>query len=396
MYVPKIKNPHNLGERLTRLSKAPPAGSAAIELVAPPSIAGQSLDLAASALPSGVLLTGILDSFVFTSAINTIGQIVDQRPTLNAVDANLMAPPPVYDRVDLDQKALENLVNSTSSVLPISSLAELSVNAVLTQEYSAPSTLKGAALAINPAFIDLSLLPAGAPVLITRLSSPSNPVITVIDKVEGNVDIANFRLPQAVSETFINTGLDALTATSPATALSTLSLTAKVEFMGDGIDVTTGITVSGTADSSVVILYIPGGASGEIGSADVINLGEGNNVVFDGDGSILNNLVDDSHSVSLGGTGVNSAVHFASQLEVVSEFIAIAPNGRDSSQALNAVQSEANQVHSLAWPQFEGSSYVLETIKGAEGAHAMDILVELVGAITFTGASGELTQGMLH
>ena len=454
MHIPKIKNPHNLGERFARLSKAPPVGSAATEFVVAPSIAGQSLGLAASALPFGVLLTGILDSLVLPNAINAIGQVVDQRSTLSAIDANLMAPPPAYDQVGLDQKALENLANSTSNVLLISGLTELSANTVLAQEYSAASTLKPAALAIDPAFIDLSLLPASAPVLITQLSSGGESVITVIDEVEGSMYIADYRLAQAVSETFINTGLGTLTVTTPATVLSTLSLSGKVEFVGAGMEVTTGITVSGTTDSSDVALYIHGGANSGLGSTDVINLGDGNNVVFDvGDGRILINLGGGSNSVILGGTGVSGAVHFASHPDIVSNFIAIAPNGKENAQALSAAplvavsglnsgsnssdigaflgdlngdllwaggsaqsahvqlgdadlhnlsfwvsaaQSKASQAHSLAWFQFEGATYVLETVNGAEGVRTSDTLVKFVGAVTFTGVSGELTQDILH
>jgi hypothetical protein len=407
-----------------------------------------------SNLPAGVLTNNLLDSLALARTIESIGQAVNDDHILGVPTSESVSKLSNQALV-LNASELENLAKSSANILPISNLAEMGMGQALPAEANAVLSPQNIAMPVlEPSMIDLSLLPAGAPVVITQLSAGDHSAVTVIDKADTNVQISDFRLAQAETQTYINTGLGTLIVTTPATNLSSLSLSGKVEFVATGVEVSSGITVSGLSDSSDVALYITGGASSSIGARDIINLGDGNNVVFDaGDGAIYINLGSGSNSVILSGQGASGVINFSTHSNTASEFVAIAANGLASAQALanaplivvtglnvgpnsldaisflsdmngnlvwaggtaqsaqvqlanqeqsnleswiSAAQEVASQAHSIAWFQFDGATYILETVVGANGARTSDTLVKLMGASSFTGVDGELSQGILH
>jgi hypothetical protein len=231
-------------------------------------------------------------------------------------------------------------------------------------------------------------------------------------------------------------------------------LTGNVAYTALADEVTSGITVSGESDSSNVTLFLLGGASSAQGSSDYITLGNGNNFVFDaGDGQVLFNLGSGQNTVLLAGVGVTGVVNLAKHDNSTSDFVALAANGlttahelaasellsigglNNNAQSQDAItflsdmdsqlswahgtasgsqitsvagdaaslenwistaQSLAHAAHSVAWFQFGGNTFVLETAATKAGDHSGDTLVKLTGLTQFTNTEGDLSIGMIH
>jgi hypothetical protein len=417
--------------------------------------------------PVGMVLSNMMDSVVIAGVVSSIGQPAPFDVARNA--ANQMTA-----QLDdtIAKSALSILANTVNNIVPISSLSDASTaQGALTSDMNlaATSTIAPTQLVdFSEAFLALQ----NVPTQIQHLST-NGLAITVIDSTKENVQVPDFvPAKTSISETFVNTGLGKLTiitpATSvtslslsgnvefitPATSVTSLSLSGNVEFTATSMEVTTGITVSGQADTSDVVLYITGGASKLSGSVDVINLGDGNNLVFDaGNGAILVNTGAGANSVILTGVGVSGSIVFGAHNNALIDSVAIAPSGFSTAQELanaplvtitgfnvgskssdvisffgdlgsdlawaggsakaaqvqavegnsaslvnwiSAAQNQANTAHSIAWFHFDGATYILEAASVANNVHYNDTLVKLTGTFEFTGVDGELTVGMLH
>jgi hypothetical protein len=399
--------------------------------------------------PVGMVLSNMMDSVVIAGVVSSIGQPAPFDVARNA--ANQMTA-----QLDdtIAKSALSILANTVNNIVPISSLSDAST----AQGALTPDMNLAAASTIAPTqLVDLSeafLALQNVPTQIQHLSN-NGLAITVIDSVNENVQVPDFvPAKTGISETFVNTGLGKLTIITPATSVASLSLSGNVEFTATSMEVTTGITVSGQADTSDVVLYITGGASKLSGSVDVINLGDGNNLVFDaGNGAILVNTGAGANSVILTGVGVSGSIVFGAHNNALIDSVAIAPSGFSTAQELanaplvtitgfnvgskssdvisffgdlgsdlawaggsakaaqvqavegnsaslvnwiSAAQNQANTAHSIAWFHFDGATYILEAASVANNVHYNDTLVKLTGTFEFTGVDGELTVGMLH
>jgi hypothetical protein len=391
----------------------------------------------------------MMDAVVIAGIVSSIGQPAEVDYSRNA--ANQMT-------AQLDEtiakNALSILASTATQIVPIASLSDGAL---------APSTLTPDVNASAPSllpqtpFVNLSdafLAMQNVPIQIQNLASDGLS-ITVIDSTKETVQVPDFTPAKTVvSETFVNTGLGKLTIITPATSVASLSLSGNVEFTATGMEVTSGITVSGQADTSDVVLYITGGASKSTGSTDVINLGDGNNLVFDaGNGAILVNTGSGANSVILTGIGVSGSINFGAHNNALSDSVAVAPSGFSTAQELasaplvtitgfnvngksadvisflgdlgselvwaggsakaahvqavqgdaanlvswiSAAQNQASAAHSVAWFHFDGATYILEAASVANNLHSNDTLVKLTGTVQFTGVDGELSVGMLH
>lgn len=459
MYIFKTDTPDGVDEYLSKPSKVSVSPQRAAEnmlaRLQAPVVPAQTALLSEAVAPTGLILSSIADSIAVAGLVSTIGQPVSADFAIQAANEAVLLSQAQAEEA-ISKNALSILANTATTALPISSLSDAFVNQQAAQSHlNLALGASGAPLqnqALNQS-IDLSLLPPGAPVLITQLSSDAS-AVTVIDSAQGNIQISDFAPSQVINETFVNTGLGTLTVITPATNVATLSLTGNVEFIGTAMEVTSGITVSGQVDASNVVLYITGGASSAHGSSDVINLGDGNNVVFDaGNGTIFVNLGSGANTVILTGRGVNGLVNFAAHNDALTDSVAVADNGVFSAQALAnaplvtisglnigpnstdaisflsdmasnlswangsaqaaqvqastnesaslvnliaAAQNQTTQAHSIAWFQFAGATYILESAGGASTGHIGDTLIRLTGTIEFSGIDGELSPGMLH
>lgn len=454
MYIFKSDPSDGSDDSLLKSSKASLSTSASSEALLArlqaPVVPAQIATLS-TPLPAGFMLANLVDSTALAGVISTIGQPANQ-PLMNSAASNKEAAEvsQANSQEKLGQDMLSLLANTVSNPLPIFSLSDVAVgqaNVSLPPELAMPIEAPLAAVTADLLVTDLSILPPGEPVMITKLSE-GKAAVTVIAQAEGNVRIADFKYTEAVSETFINTGLGTLTVTTPATNVSSLSLSGNVEFLATGIEVTSGITVSGGLNSSNVALFITGGASSSQGSSDLINLGNGDNFVFNaGDGAIYVNLGSGANSVVLAGVGASGEVSFATNDAGTGDFIAIAANGVSSIDQLasiplititglnggdaisflsdlgstlnwaggsalsaqvqltngddanlaawlSAAQTQASQAHSVAWFYFDGATYILETASGSAAALSGDTLVKLTGAISLSDA--QLSQGMIQ
>ncbi|MBU3587830.1 hypothetical protein ICN30_08285 [Polynucleobacter sp. 31A-FELB] len=458
MYIFKSDPSDGSDDSLLKSSKASLSTSASSEALLArlqaPVVPAQIATLS-TPLPAGIILANLVDSTALAGVISTIGQPANQ-PLMNAASNKAAEVAQANSQEKLGQDMLSLLANTVSNPLPILSLAEVAVgqaHVALPPELAKPIEAPLATVNADLLVTDLSILPPGEPVMITKLSEGKT-AVTVIAQAEGNVRIADFKYTEAVSETFINTGLGTLTVTTPATNVSSLSLSGNVEFVATGIEVTSGITVSGGLNSSNVTLFITGGASSSQGSSDVINLGNGDNFVFNaGDGAIYVNLGSGANSVVLAGVGASGEVSFATDDAGTGDFIAIAANGASSIEQLasiplititglnsgdaisflsdlgstlnwaggsalsaqvqltngddanlatwlSAAQTQASQAHSVAWFYYDGATYILETASGSFGLSGSaasltgDTLVKLTGTVSLTDA--QLSQGIIQ
>jgi hypothetical protein len=463
MYIPKTKNQDDLAERAVKLTKMPTSNKAPADLLQSSFIPAQIISLGAPMvspvnLPAGVISSSLMDSLALSCAIESIGQAVNDERILSSQTLTPLVESSAK-AAEINTSTLEILAKSSKNILAISSLAELGAGQMHLQETNSLFPIQNMGANALPAkelsSMDMSLLPAGKPVMISQSSAGENSSVTLINKTDTKVKISDFRAEQAEIHTFINTGLGTLIVTTPTTNLTSLSLTGKVEFIATGMEVDTGITVSGAVDSSGIVLYILGDTSGVHGASNVVNLGDGNNVVFGaGDGPIFISLGSGSNAVILTGEGASGAINFSAHADSTSNFVAVAANGLSFAQALantplielsglnlglnssdaitflsdvsgdliwaggtaqsaqiqsinqghdgylaswiNAAQERASQAHSIAWFQFDGATYILETVFGSNGSRESDTLVKLVGTTTFNGVYGELSQGTLH
>ena len=452
MYIFKSNTPNGTDEYLSKPSK----NSAALQKNADgvpvrlqaPVVPAQTAVLNEAVAPIGTVLSSILDSVALAGVVSVIGQPVMTDYSRQPANQNLA----LLDET-IAKNALSALANTSNTILPISSLSDGAAPLASTLV-----ELNLGALKLNPAFqvIDLSdafLLVQATPKSLKDLSNSNTPV-TVIDGSKDNVQIPDYVPSGAVSETFINTGLGKLTIITPATAVASLTLSGEVEFTATGMEVTSGITVSGQSDSSNVVLYITGGANRANGSVDTIHLGDGNNVVFNaGDGTMLMDFGSGANTVVLSGMGVSGNINFAAHNNAISDTVAIAPSdfmsfelfgtiplvtvtgfnvnanssdkifflgdiGNDLSWAggsaqnaqvsavkgdatdlvnwINAAQTAASTAHSIAWFHFDGATYILESIAGVNESNVGDTLIRLTGTISFSGAEGSLSAGTLN
>lgn len=452
MYILKTNTPSATDESFSKASKNSAlqknADGVHVRLQAPV-VPAQLAVLNDAVAPMGIVRSTILDSVASAGLITSIGQPANQANMVSekTAQATFLAEQSVEQKLSYDIQAL--LASASSSALPISSLADTVLGVKQTpvaQEMAVMADgLRAPIAELN--VINLSLAnPVAAPVTIAKPTEGAT-AITVIGETAGNVRIVDFKQAGLVSETFVNTGLGVLTINMPATNVSSLSLSGKVEFTATGMEVTSGITVSGESDVSNVTLFITGGAQSALGSKDVITLGDGNNFVFNaGDGAIYVNLGAGANAVILAGIGASGAVSFATNDLGTPDFVAIAANGLASSEALAAAplvtisglnagdaisflsdsnafltwaggsaqnaqvqqvsdanslaawiaaaQTQTTQAHSIAWFHFDGATYILESAAGA--GHAGDTLVRLTGTINLTDSSITLSQGLMQ
>ena len=457
MYILKSNTPSATDEYLSKSSKNSAlqknADGVPVRFQAPV-VPAQVAVLNDAVAPMGIVLGTILDSVALAGLISTIGEPANQRYlTSEKVAESALSAQRIAEQT-LSHEMQSLLASASGTVLPISSLADSVlgqklVQAPVIQDPTAAMVDAPRAPGADTNLVNLSLVnPVPAPVTMVKPSENAT-AITVIGESAGNVRIADFKQANLVSETFINTGLGVLTISMPATNVSSLSLSGKVEFTATGMEVTSGITVSGESDVSNVTLFITGGASSALGSTDVIKLGDGNNFVFNaGDGAIYVNLGTGSNSVLLAGIGASGEVSLATNDAGTPDFVAIAANGLSSPEALAATplvtitglnagdaisflsdsnanlswaggsaqsaqvqlqaagaanslaawiaaaQNQASKDHSIAWFHFDGATYIYESASGTD--HTGDTLVRLTGTVSLSDTPIVLSQGLVQ
>ena len=462
MYVFNSDTPDDAEQFAPKSSKSPLASSTLIEVngVRPPSapvVPAPIATLAGGFTPSGLILGEIADSIASISLITNLGLPVSQAFITQAANEEVLNSNALIGSLEAySQNVLNNLSELSAAPIAIANLSDLTIDQSLAP-IASEANLSGpifvpAGAPLDRAAIDVSTLQSYiAPVVITALSDSA---VMVIDSAGGNVQINDFVAPQAVVESFINTGTGTLTVTTAATHLASLSLSGNIAFTAIADEVTSGITVSGEADAANVVLFLMGGARSAQGSSDFITLGNGNDLVLDaGDGQLFINLGSGQDTVILAGIGVTGVVNFATHAASVGDMVAVAANGIESAQALSvnalmsiaglnndaqsqdaitflsdmdaqiawaggtgssahvgavngdagklvnwivAAQTLASNAHSVAWFQFGGNTYVFESANGNGASHAGDTLIELVGLTQFTGNNGEFSTGVLH
>jgi hypothetical protein len=257
MQISPIQSSTGLDEQLPKSSKAYVLAQQSAENVLlrlqAAIVPAQVASLNAAVAPNGMVMSSLLDAVAMAGVISTIGQTLptDYAAAPNALTQEAPAP-----------HSLSAVAKTVSSVLPISSLSDVVIGQLAQHESAAVSSFNLAqqismtqSAAKETQLIDLSTLPLGAPVAI---ASPSNaqPSITVIDGIAGTVRVADFRPVASANEVFLNPNLSTLNLGASAQALAPLSLGNKVEFTVTGIELSTGITVSGTADPANVTLLV--------------------------------------------------------------------------------------------------------------------------------------------
>ncbi|APB98169.1 hypothetical protein [Polynucleobacter asymbioticus] len=422
-----------------------------------PVVQAATADLAQAATLNNFLPSESAQALVASGLISILGlpdnlPTTDLQPLVTENQRNALAEVlEVFSKNLLSAGADSNL-----AAIPVTSLSDPSLNQIVAITNPNQEPVSGLPMiAINTssqeAVYTLTTGPLQAvPVLTTTLINTS---FTLVDYSDTDIVIDRLSLPQVNIETFINQGAGNLTVLTDGMHIDTLTLSGKVTFTATDNQVTSGVTVLADSDSSDVTLYLHG-ASGNQNSTDFLHLGNGNNFVLDtGTGTVLVTLGSGSNNLILAGTGVSGTINFASHLNSTADFITIAPNGLanpdalasshfvtigglnnqaqssdalaflgdmnhqlawangsaaaaqitsvagDATQLSNWISAAQNQVgaaHSIAWFQFGGDTYLLESAHGSMGNHLGDTLVKLSGVTQFTGASGELSIGMLH
>jgi hypothetical protein len=201
-------------------------------------------------------LNQLLESVAVAGVISSIGYPANQDMTASGSNPMVAATP---------FKVGASLTQKPADALPIASLSDMAIGyPIVSQgEMSSPVFNLGQKLLSTQTtgpetnFIDLSLVPLGTPVAITQLSDAQSRV-TVIDGNATTVRIADFKLAPGLPEMFINTNLATLNLAVPSTSLSTLSTAERIDFKVTGIEISAGITVSGTADAPNTTLLLAG------------------------------------------------------------------------------------------------------------------------------------------
>lgn len=438
---------------------APLADASSSRILLAPIVSPQTATLAGSSASSAPGLTRIIDSVITAGVVSNITVPLTSEYAPEAANEDL-ANSLAGALEAFTKNALNHVGEVNFAPVPITSLSDgggahaLNITNHHTEVQVPVVNTSLAVLPTPQAIAEVSVAPTvSAFVPITVLTEGDVEVLSTAKEVAHVTDV----IQQAAVQNYINTGSSILTVTTAGTNLSSLTLSGNVAFTASAVEVTSGITVSALSDSSDVTLYLVGGASAKQGAVDVITLGNGNNFVLDaGDGQVLLNFGSGTNVVMLTGKGVKGEVHFANHSNLVGDFVTIASNGVDGAEALasnplvtisglnnhadsldtiaflgdmgasltwagkgtqrasdaqvvnvsgdasslvnwvDAAQSLASSRHSVAWFQFDGNTYVLESAVGSYGNHVGDTLVRLTGLTQFTGGNEELAFGVLH
>jgi len=202
-------------------------------------------------------LNQLLESVAVAGVISSIGQPANQDAAGSGLSSLVANVPLKGDSTSLTHKL--------SDVVPIASLSDVPIGypAISHGEITSQVFNLGQMLISMQAprpetkFIDLSLVPLGTPVAITQLSDAQNRM-TVIDDNATTVRIADFKLAPGLPEMFINTNLATLNLAVPTASLNALRPPERIDFKVTGIEISSGITVSGTADAPGATLLLAG------------------------------------------------------------------------------------------------------------------------------------------
>lgn len=446
MYMLKSELVEALGENSLKLSKLVSSNPPAIENSLVRLQAGispiQITSLTAPTAPAGTIVSNLVTFAVDRSRYHE--PATADADLVNRVNEGLFLSALPNNDSQFSGRLLDSSAEISTKIVPIFSLSEFVSGSTIQQEFlpTFPAGQTDLIRTGEEGLLDLSLLSPGAPVKIVGLSELGAEV-TIINKDQGNVQINDVKLSQASSEVLAYSNLIPLTLETAQVLLSSLSLGEKFELKLAGVEDLSGITVSGDADNSLVNLFI--------GSSDSLTEGDVSSLVFaSGAGELNINLGSGSNTVIIASSDLRGVVNFSTHHNEVADFIAIVANGSVVSEKLGesalvsiaglnggpgssdaiaflsdmgsqlfwaggsaqaaqvqnslndfnswaiAAQSHANQAHSVAWFNFEGATYILETRNGADGPRHLDTFVKLTGLYSFTGTDSELTQGMLN
>jgi hypothetical protein len=296
-----------------------------------------------------------------------------------------------------------------------------------------------------------------APVVISALTDND---ITVTSNSNSDVHLNNFTQQAAVQNyinTGAGT-LSVITSGTQLSSLSltgNVAFSALADEVTSGITVS---ALHNSSD--VTLYLVGGASAKQGSSDVITLGNGNNFVLDAGDGQVTLNFGSGTNVVMLTGVGVNGQVHFAQHTDSVGDFVTIAANGASSAAQLaqtsivtisglnnrehsldtitflgdmganlswsarsdasaganasnaqvmtalgdatqlqswvGAAQAQASHAHSVAWFQFDGNTYVLESATGNAGNHLGDTLVRLTGLTQFTGDNGELAFSTLH
>ena len=316
----------------------------------------------------------------------------------------------------------------------------------------------GPALSNLPVIVDVSAAPLpNSPVVISELTDNE---ITVTSNSNSDVHLNNFTQQAAVqnyintgtetlSVTTAGTHLSSLTLTG------NVAFSALADEVTSGITVS---ALHNSSD--VTLYLVGGASAKQGSTDVITLGNGNNFVLDAGDGQVSLNFGSGTNVVMLTGVGVSGQVHFAQHTDNVGDFVTIAANGASSAAQLaqtsivtisglnnrehsldtitflgdmganlswsarsdasaggsasnaqvmtaqgdatqlqswvGAAQAQASLAHSVAWFQFDGNTYVLESATGNAGNHLGDTLVRLTGLTQFTGDNGELAFSTLH
>jgi len=387
------------------------------------------------------------------SSVNQLAGALEafSKNALNNLAVNHFAAVPITSLSDSSPAAGElNLGPSQLTQAPVPM-----INGLL----SAIGTMAaGSVLPNAPAIVDVSaaLLP-NAPVVISALTDNE---ITVATNSSSDVYLSNFVLQAAeqnyintgvgtLTVTTAGTNLSSLNLTG------NIAFTALGDEVTSGITVSALLN-----SSDVTLFLIGGASAKQGSTDVITLGNGNNFVLDGGDGQVVFNFGSGTNVVMLTGVGVSGQIRFAQHTDSVGDYVTIAANATSSaaqlaqtsivtisglnnhehsldtitflgdigtnlswstrgdpnvgSHALNAqviaaqgdatqlqnwigaAQAQASQAHSVAWFQFDGDTYVLETATGNAGNHMGDTLVRLTGLTQFTGDDGQLAFSTLH
>jgi S-layer protein len=458
MYIFKSNSSDGVDEKLSKPSStgilAPLADTNSARILNSALAPTQTVALAGLSAPTGLMLNSLLDSIATAALVSNVAMpltsdFIPQAANEDSANA-LVGALQAFSKMDI-----VSAPEASNTFVPITSLSDSEVIQGLTTPHSAGEALVTTPnVATLPALTTITELfvptPLVAPVLITDLTDTE---ITVINNSSVSVHVSDVA-PQANIVHYVNTGSAPLIVFTTGTHLTSLTLAGPIVFTASADEISTGITVSAIADTSDITLYLVSGASAQQGGSDVIHLGDGNNFILDaGDGQVAFSFGSGTNVVMLTGVGVNGKINFAHHGDTVGEFVSVASNGVSTPSALasnplitisglnnapqsidtitflgdpgaslvwagkgaggaqvitpsgeagnlanwiSAAQNKASAAHSVAWFQFDGDTYVLESAAGRAGQHVGDTLVRLTGVTQFSGTDSELSFGVLH
>lgn len=263
-----------LAPKGAKLSAQAPADSGNMRFQSP-LVQPQMATLNTAIATNGFSLHQMLDTIAVLGVITTIGQPPANQDYVASNATAALAPKANSGALVSEfapQKMTPSTGQSVADALPISSLSDLAIGYPAATQGDAPSpTLNfGQGLyntqlsSTEASFIDLSLMPLGTPVVISQLPN-AQVKMTVIDGTATAVRIADFKSAQSLPDSYINTNLATLNLATPASAQTLVATPTAPGTPGRvdmqpaaGIEISTGITVSGTADGSSVTLLLSG------------------------------------------------------------------------------------------------------------------------------------------